>query len=352
LEENHNVRIHIVQKGDTMWKIAKKYGVDFHELLRLNSQIITPDVIYPGAKIKIPPRRVPVHPRGEDGARQTPQRPIKEAPLPPMEEEELPPEVPPQVETRPRDIEEEMPEMPEMEEAPPFPEQPPTIPPIYQAPAMPHVEEAPQPPRQPVQPVPQPQPMPPMQMRPSMPPMPPQMMPMIPPIRIMPTPPQPPIIIERPCPPCPPCMQMPQLPPMPYPRPHCPPMPTPMMPMYPSSSYHAPIPQYPHPYQHPYPHSSSVSSFGESSMTERESFSSMEQSSTYSSDMHRSMPMQSPTWMMPYGYPDHGGSAAGMPPHYHMHSSMYPSSSFMPPMPRQEVWPNWEKGHEESSSGC
>ena len=48
------MRIHIVQKGDTLWKIAKKYGVNFEELKKLNTQLSNPDMIMPGMKIKIP----------------------------------------------------------------------------------------------------------------------------------------------------------------------------------------------------------------------------------------------------------------------------------------------------------
>ncbi|AIE60881.1 SafA/ExsA family spore coat assembly protein [Bacillus methanolicus] len=48
------MKIHIVQKGDTLWKIAKKYGVNFEELKKINSQLSNPDMIMPGMKIKIP----------------------------------------------------------------------------------------------------------------------------------------------------------------------------------------------------------------------------------------------------------------------------------------------------------
>jgi morphogenetic protein associated with SpoVID len=48
------VKIHIVQKGDTLWKIAKKYGVNFEELKKLNSQLSNPDMIMPGMKVKVP----------------------------------------------------------------------------------------------------------------------------------------------------------------------------------------------------------------------------------------------------------------------------------------------------------
>ncbi|OLP65393.1 SpoIVD-associated factor A [Bacillus pumilus] len=54
------MKIHIVQKGDTLWKISKKYGVDFQELKKLNSQLSNPDLIMPGMKIKIPSSGVPV----------------------------------------------------------------------------------------------------------------------------------------------------------------------------------------------------------------------------------------------------------------------------------------------------
>ncbi|MEH7123977.1 SafA/ExsA family spore coat assembly protein [Bacillus sp. JJ1773] len=48
------MKIHIVQKGDTLWKIAKKYGVNFEELKKLNTQLSNPDMIMPGMKIKVP----------------------------------------------------------------------------------------------------------------------------------------------------------------------------------------------------------------------------------------------------------------------------------------------------------
>jgi morphogenetic protein associated with SpoVID len=53
-EEIIAVKIHIVQKGESLWKIAKKYGVDIEQLKKANSQIVDPSVIYPGAKVKVP----------------------------------------------------------------------------------------------------------------------------------------------------------------------------------------------------------------------------------------------------------------------------------------------------------
>ncbi|WP_174613926.1 SafA/ExsA family spore coat assembly protein [Virgibacillus ihumii] len=48
------MKIHIVQKGDTLWEISKQYGADFEEVKKLNPQLSSPDMIMPGMKIKIP----------------------------------------------------------------------------------------------------------------------------------------------------------------------------------------------------------------------------------------------------------------------------------------------------------
>ncbi len=70
------MKIHIVQKGDTLWKIAKKYGVDFEELKKMNAQLSNPDMIMPGMKIKVPSK-------GSTMKKEVPHKkemPIKEAP--------------------------------------------------------------------------------------------------------------------------------------------------------------------------------------------------------------------------------------------------------------------------------
>ncbi len=54
------MKIHVVQKGDTLWNISKKYGVDFEELKKMNTQLSNPDMIMPGMKIKVPTGNVPV----------------------------------------------------------------------------------------------------------------------------------------------------------------------------------------------------------------------------------------------------------------------------------------------------
>lgn len=48
------LKIHIVRKGDTLFEIAKNYGVNFEDIVKLNPQLSSPDMIMPGMKIKIP----------------------------------------------------------------------------------------------------------------------------------------------------------------------------------------------------------------------------------------------------------------------------------------------------------
>jgi spore coat assembly protein SafA len=43
---------YIVQKGDNLWNIAKKQGIDFWALKSHNPQIKNHDKIYPGQEIK------------------------------------------------------------------------------------------------------------------------------------------------------------------------------------------------------------------------------------------------------------------------------------------------------------
>lgn len=54
------MKIHIVQKGDTFYKIAKKYGVDVEQLKSMNTQIPNMEMLLPGMKVKIPTVKVPV----------------------------------------------------------------------------------------------------------------------------------------------------------------------------------------------------------------------------------------------------------------------------------------------------
>jgi spore coat assembly protein SafA len=45
--------IYIVQKGDTLWKIAKRYNVTLDAIIKANN-IANPDLIYPGQRLIIP----------------------------------------------------------------------------------------------------------------------------------------------------------------------------------------------------------------------------------------------------------------------------------------------------------
>ncbi|MGQ0773873.1 MAG: LysM peptidoglycan-binding domain-containing protein [Pseudonocardiales bacterium] len=47
-------RTYIVQPGDTLSGIAKKFGVSLADLIKANPQIKDPDLIHPGEAIKIP----------------------------------------------------------------------------------------------------------------------------------------------------------------------------------------------------------------------------------------------------------------------------------------------------------
>lgn len=68
------MKIYTVQKGDTMYKIAKHHNITLDQLLKLNPDIKNPDQIMPGMKVKIPASHgtsahhtaVPGHPKTKD----------------------------------------------------------------------------------------------------------------------------------------------------------------------------------------------------------------------------------------------------------------------------------------------
>lgn len=335
-----------------MWKIARRYGVDFKELLRANSQLKNPDLIYPGMKIKVPSGRVPARPHHtESGTGGVKERPFKEAPRPqpPVEEE-----VPPSVETRPYESPEQPvapppPPAPQIQQAPtppaPIPAPIPAPAPVVPAPA-PHIQVAPPPPAPPAPPV-RPQPAP--QVRPYIqqpvpcPPMPNQQVrpymqprPMMPPVTIMPLPP---IHMH-------PQMPMPQMPQMPQHRPYCPPCHAPRQRVMPL----APEPICP-PALMP-DHAQSPWHMDDSCEPEhRMPRSSDETSETilyeHHHHYHRAMPE---TYARPHMRGYTGGHPSSMTNRSFMNSSMYPAPQLMQPMPGHEVWPRWEQGFEESSS--
>ncbi|MGG3857629.1 SafA/ExsA family spore coat assembly protein [Metabacillus fastidiosus] len=75
------LKIHIVQKGDTLWNIAKKYGVDFEALKSMNTQLSNPDLIMPGMKIKVPSGNVHVKKEKPMSGGQKKEMPIVEHPF-------------------------------------------------------------------------------------------------------------------------------------------------------------------------------------------------------------------------------------------------------------------------------
>ena len=55
LPENKKSGIYIVRQGDTLWKIARKYGCSVAEIISLNRELIrNPALIYSGWELKIP----------------------------------------------------------------------------------------------------------------------------------------------------------------------------------------------------------------------------------------------------------------------------------------------------------
>lgn len=47
-------KVHTVRKGDTLWALARRYGVELAALIRANPQIKNPNLIYPGEAVKLP----------------------------------------------------------------------------------------------------------------------------------------------------------------------------------------------------------------------------------------------------------------------------------------------------------
>ena len=47
-------RSYTVKRGDTLWGIARRYGVTLRSLIAANPQIKNPNLIYPGNEVRIP----------------------------------------------------------------------------------------------------------------------------------------------------------------------------------------------------------------------------------------------------------------------------------------------------------
>ncbi len=56
-EKKASITIYVVQQGDTLWKIAKRYYTTVDNLVLIN-EIDNPDVIKPGQKLIIPGKAI------------------------------------------------------------------------------------------------------------------------------------------------------------------------------------------------------------------------------------------------------------------------------------------------------
>ncbi|MEH7379804.1 SafA/ExsA family spore coat assembly protein, partial [Bacillus sp. JJ1533] len=149
------MKIHIVQKGDTLWEIAKKYGVDFQELKAVNTQLSNPDMLMPGMKIKVPTGTIHVKKEAQIGGAK------KEAQInvTPKKEQQIEhpfanitPQPFPVIELEEEEVEEEVkgvetgpyiPQMPQMPVMPQMPAPPPQMMPAA-PPQMPVMPQMPQ----------------------------------------------------------------------------------------------------------------------------------------------------------------------------------------------------------------
>jgi morphogenetic protein associated with SpoVID len=116
------LKIHVVQKGDTLWELSKKYGVDFEELKKINSHLASPDMIMPGMKIRIPTTAKAV--KKEGVVKEQVEHPfmnISPKPLPVIKEDQVKKEV----QVKPEMPLPQMPQIPQM-----------TMPPIIQSPTL------------------------------------------------------------------------------------------------------------------------------------------------------------------------------------------------------------------------
>ena len=70
-----------VKKGDTMWSIAKRFGVSLESLIRANPKIKDPNKIYPGQTVYVPAKAATPAPPAPPAPPMPPAPPAPEAPL-------------------------------------------------------------------------------------------------------------------------------------------------------------------------------------------------------------------------------------------------------------------------------
>ncbi|SEG33185.1 LysM peptidoglycan-binding domain-containing protein, partial [Paenibacillus sp. UNC499MF] len=172
---------HIVQQGDTLWKLSKAWGIPLKDMIEANTQLKNPNVLMTGETVYIPKKSQaeegshgsqPHHGGTAHGKKDTsPIQPAVPAPEPPAEQKpetaELPeiPELPeineiPEVK-EPAPVEEEKVELKPEAELPLQPVLPPVQPPVIEQPPVQPAQPEPQVQlpiveQPPVQPVPQP----------------------------------------------------------------------------------------------------------------------------------------------------------------------------------------------------
>ncbi|MFS0689850.1 LysM peptidoglycan-binding domain-containing protein [Sporosarcina sp. 179-K 8C2 HS] len=121
--------VHIVVKGDTLWKIARQYGIPFEDLKRVNAHLANPDYIVPGMKIFLPKKKTAAQP-SEKGKEKMPEKVKHQQVAPSMPPAMEKPSKPQQPIPMPR-VEKEF----EMPKPPSVPMQPMPPAPVQQPPA-------------------------------------------------------------------------------------------------------------------------------------------------------------------------------------------------------------------------
>nr|WP_218843185.1 LysM peptidoglycan-binding domain-containing protein [Sporosarcina sp. JAI121] len=142
------VEVHIVVKGDTLWKIARQHGIPFDDLKRVNAHLANPDYIVPGMKIFLPKKQHKTEQHGTKGEKKENVKQPERVKQP--EKGKAPVTPPPKAEVKPS-----KPPIP----LPPTPAPPPipmTLPPVQVQPPLPAPMPAPMPAPPPTQSIPMP----------------------------------------------------------------------------------------------------------------------------------------------------------------------------------------------------